>query len=80
MADLGVARANEQLRQEREAFNLNKRLGYVAIVLLPLIPAAGCFVFLNAKVPGVATSAAAFFAAALSLDISLLKVVINRRP
>lgn len=89
-----LATANERLRQERETFDQRKEqdrrwfklrmaMGWLAVVLLPLLGAAAFYVLYNNDefTPATVTAAsAAFFVDVVGLVISIWKVVLGQSP
>lgn len=86
-----LLRLEEQIRQEREIFDQRKtheerwftlrlRMGYMAIVLLPLVMLITSYIVLhheNFPSAVVTSSAAALFVDVLGLLISIWKLVLN---
>lgn len=86
-----LARASEQLRQERETFDQAKQhearwfvlrlvMGYAAVILLAAIMAVASYLLFNASIfpPAVVTAAgAALFVDVLGLLIAVWKIALN---
>jgi hypothetical protein len=91
MDAIALARAEEQLRQERETFDENRRqgrrwfvlrliVGYTSVLALISIMATCLYVLMNnASFPSsvVVTASATLFGDVLGLVITIWKVVIN---
>jgi hypothetical protein len=91
---VALAMANERLRQERETFDQRKEqdrrwfklrmaMGWLAVVLLPLLAAAAFYVLYNNAEFTAATvtaAGAALFVDVVGLVISIWKVVLGQSP